>query len=250
MDKQAIAHAARLLVEARRTGRLLASLPEACRPLTVADAHAIQSETSARLGEPIVGWKVAITPEGEVARGGLLQSRVVQSGASLSSSQVPLLGVEAEIAFRFERTLPPREAPYSHDEVAAAVTALLAIEVVDSRFQDYAKAPFLDRLADFMSNGAFVRGDEIAGWRALDLVHLDVELVIDGQSIVRAVGGHAARDPLLPAVALVNDLRLGSGVDAGMIITTGTYTGLKFGKPGRTVQAIFHERGSVTVRFL
>ena len=44
-------------------------------------------------------------------------------------------------------------------------------------------------------------------------------------------GGHAAGNPLLPAVALVNDLP--RGIKAGQFITTGTYTGMTFAKWGR-----------------
>src|SRR3569833_4384171 len=114
------------------------------------------------LGDPIVGWKVATAPDGRLARGGLLRSRVFSDGATGPSALVPLLGVEAEIAFLLERDLSPRATAYTYEEVADAVTALLAIEIVDSRFRGYPAAPYLDRLADFMSNGAFVRGAAVA----------------------------------------------------------------------------------------
>lgn len=248
MNRAAIEEAAALLVRAR-SGPRLARLPESCRPATVEDAHAIQEAAAAQLGESISGWKIAVTPDGEVARGALVQSRVVPSGASLPASQMPLLGVECEVAFRFERALPARRAPYGYEEVAAAVTAFLAIEVVDSRFHTYPSTPLLDRIADFMSNGAFVRGADIPAWRSADLVRLDVELVVAGESVVRQVGGHNAKDPLLPAVALVNDLRTRGGVQAGKVVTTGTYTGLQHVKAGQAVEAVFHGIGSVTVRF-
>jgi 2-keto-4-pentenoate hydratase len=244
-----IDEAARLLVRARETGALLASLPESCRPDSVDEAHAIQYIAAEKLGERIAGWKVATTPEGRVARGGILRSRVFASGATISPRMTPLLGVEAEIAFRFERALPAREAAYDYAEVAAAVVAFPAIEIVDSRFHTYPKTPLLDRLADFMSNGAFVQADAIANWRGLDLVKVDVELVIDGKTIVRNVGGHRAKDPLLPVVALANDTRASIGIAAGEFATTGTYTGLNYAKPGQSVQAIFHGVGSVSVRF-
>ena len=99
-----------------------------------------------------------------------------------------------------------------------------------------------------MSNGAFVVGASVSDWRTRDLTQADVELAIDGATIVRKVGGHPARDPLLPAIALVNDLRT-QGIDAGSMITTGTYTGLNHAKRGQTVEAIFHGIGTVTVHF-
>jgi len=249
MDAHATAEAVALLVGARRTGKKPESLPESCRPRTVDEAHAIQDAVATELGEAVAGWKVATTPEGHVVHGGVLPSRVARSGATLPSSRTPLLGVEAEIAFRFDRALPPRATAYTYDEVASAVTAFMAIEVVDSRYSTYPKTPLLDRVADFHSNGAFVQGEPIGSWRGLDLVNLDVELLIDGQSTVRKVGGHSAKDPLLPAVSLVNDLRLHRGIEAGKFVTTGTYTGLVFAKPGQSVQATFHGVGSVSVHF-
>ena len=238
-----------MLSEARQRGQPLAELPVAYRPTTVDQAHAIQMATAAFLHDTIAGWKVATTPEGLLVRGGLLRSRVYAGDTSLAASLVPLLGVEAEIAFRFDRDLSPRAASYTYEDVASAVTAFPAIEVVDSRFPNYPNAPFLDRVADFMSNGAFICGAPKAAWRSVDLAELDVELIIDGQTIVRRVGGHPTKDPLLPAVALVNDLRASIGVNAGKVITTGTYTGLNFARPGQTVMATFHGFGSVQVRF-
>ena len=248
MEATAIAEVAALLIAARRSGTLLAALPDTCRPATVDDAHAIQLAMAAALGESIAGWKVATTPEGRVARGGLLASRVVASGATLSSAQMPLLGVEAEIAFRFDRALPARQAPYGYDDVAAVVTALPAIEVVDSRFHTYPKTPLLDRLADFMSNGALVHGETIRRWREIDLANVEVELAIDGMTVVRQMGGHPSKDPLLPALALANDLRA-QGIPAGWVVTTGSYTGLNYAKPGQAVEVTFRGAGAVSLHF-
>jgi len=244
-----IRDAAELLVEARRTRRLLPALPDRASPRLIEDAHAIQEAAAELLNDSIAGFKVATSPEGRTIRGGLLRSGIVRSGAILPSSRIALFGVEAEIAFRVDRDLPARETEYSYDDVADAVTAFAAIEVVDSRFDTYPQTPLLHRLADFMSNGAFVCGDVIADWRGCDLVNCDAELVVDGASIVRNIGGHQAKDPLLPAIALANDMRSGTGLVAGAIVTTGTYTGLNFAKRGQTVEAIFHGLGSASVRF-
>jgi 2-keto-4-pentenoate hydratase len=247
MTPSAIAEAARILADARRHGPALDALPDACHPATLDDAHAIQAATATLIGEPIAGWKVGATPDGRLARGALLRSRMLPSGATLAASSVPLLGVECEIAFRFDRDLPPRAQPYSYDEVADAVTALPAIEVVDSRLRGYPNSPPLDRIADCMSNGAFIAGTPRTDWRDFDLSALQAELVIDGKTIVQRSGGHPTKDPLLPAVALVNDLRTAGGVEAGRIVTTGTYTGLNFAAPGQTVQAIFRGFGEASV---
>ncbi len=247
MTPQAIDEAARVLADARVHGPTLDALPASCRPATLDDAHAIQAATARLLGEAIAGWKVGATPDGRLARGAILASRLLQSGASLRAASVPLLGVECEIAFRFDRDLPPRAHAYTYDEVAAAVTAFPGIEIVDSRFRGYPHAPALDRTADCMSNGAYIAGAPRADWRDFDLESLDAELAIDGRTIQRRIGGHPTKDPLLPAVALVNDLRAGEGVPAGRIVTTGTYTTLHYAKPGQAATATFHGFGAVRV---
>jgi 2-keto-4-pentenoate hydratase len=249
MTTDEIREAARLLIEARRSGLPLAGLPEALRPANVGDAHAIQDATVAALGERVAGWKVGAPKDGRIVRGVLLGSRVFESPARMPASLVPLLGVEAEVAFRFDRELASRASEYTYEEVAAAVTAFVAIEIVDTRFASYKDAPLIERIADCVSNGAFVAGPVQPEWRTFDLAQLSVELAVDGVAVVSRVGGHPAGDPLLPAVALVNDLRGEGGVRAGRVMTTGTYTGLTFVKPGQTVDVAFDSFGNASVQF-
>ena len=73
-------------------------------------------------------------------------------------------------------------------------------------------------------------------------------LTVGGQEVVRRNGGHIAGDPLLPAVALANDLP--TGIKAGQFITTGTYTGMTFAKVGQTATAEFAGFGPVEVSFV
>jgi 2-keto-4-pentenoate hydratase len=245
MDQAAIAQAASLLIDARRTGKLLDGLPTSCKPETLEDALAIQDATVVGLGETVAGWKASIV-DGRAVHGAIIGSRVFENGARVPAATMPLLGVEAEIAFRFTRDLPPGK--YSYDDVAGAATAFAAIEIVDSRFRTYPDLPMMDRNADCVSNGGFVHGPAAADWRSRDLANIAVTLAIGGQELARHNGGHAAGDPLLPAVALVNALP--RGVTAGQFVTTGTYTGLKFAKPRQTVSVTFAGFGAVEVSFV
>ncbi len=243
MTRPEIKAAAAALVEARRDHRKIVALPEAVRPSTVAEAHAIQDAVTAALGEAVAGWKMGFTDTREVMRGVILGSRLLPSPATVRAADMPLLGIEAEIAFLFERELPPRERPYGADEVAEAVTALVGIEIVDSRFADYRGTPLLDRTADFMSNGAFVAGQSRSDWRSFDLTSIEAELRVNGRTVVARAGGHPTRDPILPALALVDLLRTQGGVPRGMIMTTGTYTGLHFAEVGDDIVASFKDFG-------
>jgi 2-keto-4-pentenoate hydratase len=244
MDRAAVTQAADCLIAARRSGQLLDELPASCKPQSLEDAFAIQDATVAALGETVAGWKAAIV-DGRAVRGAIMASRVVASPARIQAATMPLLGIEAEIAFRFARDLPAGK--YSYQQVADAVTAFAAIEIVDSRFRTYPDLPLMDRHADCVSNGGFVRGPAADDWRKLDLQNIAVTLTIGGTELVRRTGGHPAGDPLLPAVALVNDLP--GGAKAGQIVTTGTYTGIAFAKPGQTVVASFAGVGAVEVTF-
>ena len=240
------AQAVACLVAARRARRWLDALPEAARPADLAAAHAIQDATVTALGDRVAGWKVA-TGSGAVMRGVILGSVVVPSPAVVEASAVPLLGIEAEIAFAFEHALPPREAEYSRAEIEAAVTAFVGIEIVASRFTNYKDTPLLDRTADCMSNGAFVTGTRRADWRTIALSQLEAVVTINGAVAVQQTGRHPTVDPLLPAIDLVNALRSGTGVQAGQFITTGTYTGLHFARPGDRVAVSFTGFGDAGV---
>jgi 2-keto-4-pentenoate hydratase len=247
LNPAAIDRAASLLATARRNRQPLARLPKDCRPASIGDALAIQTATIVELRDRVAGWKVGGVVEGRVSHGVLLASRVVASPARIDAADAPLLGMEAEIAFRFVRDAPAREAPYTYDEIAERVVAFPALEIVATRYADYAGTPLVERIADCMSNGAFVRGLERADWRAFDLSRLTVTLSFDDAVIVERTGGHPAVDPLKPAVDLANELRRGAGVQADQVMTTGTYTGLNFAKPGQRVRASFAGFGTAEV---
>jgi 2-keto-4-pentenoate hydratase len=248
MDAEALDEAVALLVAVRRGGALIDALPAASRPVDLSEAHAIQDAVSARLGEPVGGWKAALL-DGELMRGPLYASRLLASPARLPADRMPMRGIEAEIAFRVERDLAPRARDYSYDEVARAVTALAAIEIVDTRFRDYHATAVLDRAADCVSNGGLVLGAPRPDWRDFDLARLEVVLTIGGATVLRRVGGHAAGDPLLPAVALANSLRTAGGLKAGQTVTTGTFSGLEVAAPGQTVTVEFTGFGAAEVVF-
>lgn len=249
MDRAAIDAASETLANAWKSGSQIDKLPDGTQPQSPEDAFAIQDAMIARLKEKVVGFKVA-RPAGQPwLVGSVLESRLFASGAKIPSQLTPLRGVECEVAFRFERDLPPRATDYSYDEVADAATAFIGFEVVDSRFRDYKGAALFDKTADLQSNGAFITGPVAPGWRKLDLENIAVTLRINGEVKVQGKGGHPSKDPFIPAVALANLKRLTTGIKAGQFVTTGTYTGLTFAEPGDVLNATFEGIGSVEFSF-
>lgn len=245
MTEAEIETAAALLADARRRGVQIEGLP--VTPSSVAEGHAIQDRMAALVGEPIGAFKAGAPPDGEPTRG-LIEARMVRaSPARMAVAEVPHLGVEGETAFKFTRDLPARREPYTREEVAAAVTVLPVIEIVSSRFREPLSRPKLEQLADCGINAGLVVGPETADWSHLDLAKLRVTFIVNGEVRIAREGGHPTNDPIAGAVALAN--MMPDGIEAGQIVTTGSWTGLPFLQPGDHCIVRFEGLGEAEVRF-
>lgn len=244
MDPNRIAEAAGLLAAARQSGTRIAALPASASPQFVREAHAIQDEVVKRTGAEVGAYKAnAPNATAEGVRGLIFAPVIRTSPASVPVAEAPQCGIEGEVAFRFRRDFPPRAAPYSREEVASALDACVAIEVVSSRYADSDTATKLDKLADNVSNGGLVTGTLVEDWRGLDLAQIKVRLAVNGAVVVEKNGGHPDNDPLGVAVALVEMMRDAGGVKAGQYVTCGSYTGLRYFKPGDHCHVAFEGLG-------
>ena len=249
MNKQQIEHAAHILVQARRDMKPLSGLPDALKPSTIEEAHAIQDAVSRELGQLIAGFKAMAPANGDPTRGVIYGGTIHASPCKLPASSVPQCGVEGEVAFIFRRDLPSRAQPYTRNEVASVIDACAVIEVVHSRFGQKAPTSNLEKLADSISNGALVHDVPRSDWRGLQLGKLKVTLSVNGKKSLEQVGGHPTGDPLGVAVVLANIWREKGGVRAGQFVTCGSCTGLKFLKPGDVCSVRFDGLGAAEVTF-
>lgn len=248
MSDDGAVQAAGLLIEARRSGKGLTELPAACRPRSAEEAYAIQDLVAERLG-PARGWKTgAPTPEAEPAYAPIFT--IVESPSRFPASAQRLFGIEAELAFRIGRDLPPRAEPYGREVVVAAIASMHpAVELVDSRFADWQRVDAFSKLADNQSNGALVLGAAVAGWQAVDRVRPPIAVTIDGAVAARSTG-NSGGDPLRLLTALANHCaRRTGGVREGALVTTGSITGVVFARPGAEVVADFGPLGTVRLSF-
>ena len=157
--------------------------------------------------------------------------------------------VEAEIAVRIAHDLPPREAPYSRDEVLAAIaSAHPAIEVLQSRYVDPAAVDPLSALADSLSHFALVLGPAFSDWQALDLAGEGVRLLVDGTE-VKAGTGNPAGDMIRLVLWMANEgAHWAGGLRAGQVVTTGSWTGKDLVAPGGEARIVFDRAGEAAVR--
>jgi len=227
---------------------------------TFDDAYAVQSAFRACWPQEVVGYKVGCSSEqsqrlvnapGPIA-GCLFADSVWQQPATLDPRHFFVTGVEAEFGFRMAVDLPPRPTPYSPEETAAAVAAVVPlIEICDTRLSDWRTRRIEEITADNAFNGGAVVGSDFTAWRELDLGAHQVTLAIDGVPKGAGTGALVLGHPLLALTWLVNELsHQGVGLRAGKLVAAGTCTGLHFAPSESKVVADFGPRlGQITVHF-
>jgi 2-keto-4-pentenoate hydratase len=230
--------AARLLWAERQQGTVIDALPDALRPHTEAQGHAIQAALPDVAQDTVVGWKIAATSaagqahiqvDGPLA-GRILSGFVHPMGSTLSLQGNRMRVVEPEFAFRMRADLPPREQPYTQAEVLAAVATLHpAFELPDSRFADFTRAGKAQLIADDSCAGRFLFGPAAPqAWRSMDLAAHPVHATVTGaDGLPRYTGDGEGRallgDPRTALTWLANELSaLGIGLKAGDWASCGT----------------------------
>ena len=245
-----IAKATRLLVTAHRT-RTPAST-DGIELQKESEAYRVQDEVFAELwpGMRATAWKAGgPSDQVEPTAAPIAPPLLLRTGASVAATSMNMVGVEAEVAFRFAKDLPPRTRPYSERSVAAAVgEVLVVIELCDTRLANWKGTSGLWKLADFQNNGGLVVGSGTKDWQKIDFLKQEVEFRI-GSRVVKAKGTHSYGNPmrLLPWLARHCGKR-GLGLRAGDIVTTGAWTGLEIAKAGDEVTARFPGIGEAVVR--
>ena len=234
-------------------------LPDDNRPADRAAGYAAQAEVVRLSGQKVVGWKIAATSaagqkhigvDGPLG-GPLLANRVLTSGATVPLDGNVMKVAEAEFCFHFGRSLPKRAEPYTQKEVLEAIDALHpAIEVPDSRYNDFARVGAPQLIADTACACWFVLGPATsADWRSRDLVTHAVTAYKNGQPAGTGSGANVLGDPRVAVTWLVNELRtFGDGVQQGQVVTTGTCVIPYAITPGDMLRADFGEFGSVEAK--
>ncbi len=240
-------------------GHRISALPEPLRPRSRTEGYAVQERLERRSAFPLFGWKIAATSKAGQAHirvdgplaGRLLRERVRESGARIPFGNNHMRVAEAEFAFCMGTDLRPRETPYQTAEVLEAVATLHpAIEVPDSRFEDFTIVGAPQLIADNACAHYFVLGAAAPGeWRETDLINHRVSAGVVGKQMRDGCGANVLGDPREALTWLVNELSaLNIVLHRGQIVTTGTcLTPLPI-EPGDHVVADFGRLGSVEVR--
>ncbi|MDP9138414.1 MAG: hydratase [Pseudomonadota bacterium] len=256
-----VAAASDLLVQHWREGRSLAQLPPELRPASRAEGYAIQARLEGLSRASLFGWKIAATSragqqhinvDGPLA-GRLLSDRAFESGCRMELGANRMRVAEPEFAFRMAATLSPRDVPYDMEEVLDAVDSLYpAIEIPDSRYEDYTTVGAPQLIADNACAHYFVLGPEApASWRSTDLSRHRVAGSVAGKLERDGSGANVLGDPRIALTWLVNELSgLGISLKANEVVTTGTCLVPLAIAAGDRVTADFGHLGKVAADFV
>jgi len=230
-DQQTIQSIATRLREAEVSRQPVKPVRDEIPAHDAALAYAIQQvnvDLRCEQGERIVGRKIGLTSLAVQTQLGVDQPDFGTLFASMAygdNQPIPLSTliqpkVEAEIALVLERDLTAEKHTYA-DLIGATAYALAAIEVVDSRVQNW-DIRFTDTVADNASSARFVLGSRPVLLRDVDLSACAMTLAQGGEVLSRGNGSACLGNPLNAAAWLADRMvQLGTPLRAGDIVLTG-----------------------------
>lgn len=251
LSTRAVTDAAIELARRRRAGLHGPRLPDACRPADLADALAIQREVSIHMGDGVGAFKCGTPTDDRVVVAPIYSSTISTAAPCPVWAQNGQVRVEPELAFVFGRDLPAREQAYGHAEIESAIDKVhLALELIDSRYDDQAELTFADRLADGLVNQGLWLGPEVPWQQAHQAQAFAVEWSAGEGAVTTLAGRHPNDNPLLPLYWLVEHLRAtGQGLRAGQVVITGSYAGTFPCPLDQDLNFAYGDLGRFTVRF-
>lgn len=233
-------------------------------PRNVAQAYAIQDGVvAAMIGSgqrgAIAGWKIAAnSPQllerfklDEPASGRVFADQRHDGPATLNAADYTEFAFEPEIAAIMKSTLGPTAAPFSPEDVMAAIDQFVpAMELLDMRRTDMLSTHIPDAIAQNISNvGAVLGGPGIAP-EDLDTAQIRTTLTIDGQ-IKHDVTGVAPQSPLEAVAWLATHLAArGLTLEAGQIVLCGTHSPIWYHQGTGEIEVEMSGLGKVSVTLI
>lgn len=251
-----IDRAAHLLLEARRKGRQLEALPEACRPTDLDDANAVRKRLVELLGVGTCGWFLGGTNDSEVIpvayAAPILDGNLHVSPAELSAQEFVTFEVDVEFGFRTACDIPPGEREFNDEETASLIASLHpTLDIVNSHFVDLEAVGWPSIVADNGTDGAVVYGPGVETWSPDELPDHEATLYVNGAPILSGTGRKIMGNPLSAFTWFVNCMSgTGQTVPAGTFVSTGSCTEVYAGVIGDHVKADFGALGSVEARYV
>lgn len=259
MDQPTRAEAARTLLDSYATGKPIGPLTATYGDLTLEDAYAIQLLQIGELtrsGRTVKGHKVGLTSAAmqrllgvdEPDFGHLLDDFFYLEHDPIPVDRFLQPRIEPEVAFVLKYPLGGPGVTV-HEAIAAVDFVLPALEIVDSRIENW-KIGLVDTIADNASSGALVLGSTPTGLHEVDLRLVGAVMTRNAVVVGTGAGGAVLGSPITSLVWLANTLGArGVTLEAGHVILPGAVCAMVPVASGDTFTATFAGLGSVTARF-
>jgi len=261
MNEANIKQCGEQLYKALRSGNTIKPLTEVFPDMTIGDAYQVSlhlNELRLADGERVIGKKIGVTSKavmnmlkvGQPDFGFLTDKMVFSEGEEVPiSANLIQPKAEGEIAFILKDDLlgPGITAA---DVLAATDFVMPAIEVVDSRIEDW-KIKIQDTVADNASCGVFVLGDRAVNPRDVDLSTCGMVVEKNGAIVSTGAGAAALSSPVNCVAWLANTLgAYGIALKAGEVIMSGSLVPLEPVQAGDSMRVSVGGIGSVSARFV
>lgn len=157
--------------------------------------------------------------------------------------------VEGELAFLIAGPLPDREVD-GEDVLAATEAVAIAIEVIDSRIEDW-QIKLVDTIADNASYGAVTLGPWSSGLARSDLRQVQMRVSRDGTTVTEGRGEEALGHPARCVAWLANKLRsYGCALAPGDVVLSGALAAAVPAMPREAFTVEVSGRPPLTATFL
>ncbi len=245
--------------EAYETGK---TIPPVVGQISAGDAdtaYMVQAENTKiwlSQGRRISGYKIGLTSPvvqkqlavNQPDFGTLFADMAVCDSEDIKIDRLIQPRVEAEVAFVMAKDLSKEHLTVA-DVISATEYVLPAIEIVDSRIQDW-KITIVDTIADNASSALFVLGNDPKLLTSLDLRTVGMTMSSDNEPISTGVGAACLGHPVNAALWLAKKLTsVGTYVKEGDIILSGALGPMVSATPGKVYEARINTLGSVRAVF-
>ena len=219
-------------------------------------AQEVNTQRALAEGRRLVGRKIGLTSVAVQKQlgvdspdfGMLFADMAFGDGEAIPAGRLIQPKVEAEIALVINKDLTKEKHTYA-DIISATEYALPAIEVVDSRIENW-KISLIDTVADNASSAAFVLGSKPVKLENLDLVNCKMTMTRGEEVVSQGVGKACLSNPLNAAVWLADEMvRRGRPLLAGDIVLTGALGPMVVAQPGDEFKVEIEGFGSVVAAF-
>lgn len=245
---QRVDELAAALVAARRERRPFRAEATGA-PASLDEAYAVQDAVARALhpGKRPDTWKVGAPGPGVEPTATPLFT-ALDSPATWRDTPIVELTIEAELGFVLARAISAAEtSTVPLDEAFDFVCA--TIEVCDARLTNYRDAPPLWKLADSQVNAGLVVGSGLPFDEFDAYGKVRCEVLVDDRVVFDGTGTHALGDPRLLLRWWLQHASQRVRLDAGDLVTTGTWCGMVEVPRGAAVTARMHGIGEARVDF-